>query len=323
MKRIYTALFSLAVTLLAAASASAQDVYPSKVVKIVIPFAAGGSTDLLARSLAERLGEMWKQPVIVENRAGASGMIGSDAVVKAKADGYTLLLGTVTTHAVAQTLFPKLPYNVQRDFAPISELVTIPQFLSVNPTMPINSVQELVAYAKSKPGYITYGGNTGAVTHMAMELLSSRANIKMLHVPYKGSAPALVDLVGGQLSAGFDVVMTTMPHMKAGKLRVLAVSSLQRTQLAPQIPTVAESGFPGFEANAWFGLFAPARTPNGILNKISEDSRRVLNEPKMREKLEAAGFEIIASTPTEFAARVNSDVQKWRKVIKDANIKAE
>lgn len=323
MTRTYAALLGLAMTLFAATSVSAQDVFPSRVVKIVLPFAAGGSTDLLARALAERLSDLWKQPVIVENRPGASGMIGSDAVAKSKPDGYTLLLGTVTTHAVAQTLFPKLPYDVQRDFAPISELTTIPQLLSVHPSMPINSVQELIAYAKAKPGHITYGGNTGAVTHMAMELLAARTGMKMLHVPYKGSAPALADLMGGQLSAGFDVVMTTLPHMQSGKLRVLAISSPKRSPLAPQVPTVSESGLPGFEANAWFGLFAPARTPPSIVNKISQDTRRVLTEPKMREKLEAAGFEIVASSPTEFSARVKSEVQKWRKVVKDANIKVD
>lgn len=323
MKRIHAAMFGLAAALFAATTASAQDIYPSKLVKLVVPFAAGGSTDLLARSLAERLSDVWKQPMIVENRNGAGGTIGSGVVAKSNPDGYTLLLGTVTTHAVAQTLHPKLPYDVQRDFEPISELVTIPQLLSVHPSLPIRSVQELVSYAKSKPGEITHGNATGAAAHMSMELLASRAGIKTLHVPYQGSGPTMVALLGGHLAAGFDVIMTTLPHMQAGRLRPLAVTSPKRSPLAPQVPTVAESGYPGFEASVWFGLFAPAGTPPNILNKISEDSRRVLTEPKMREKLEAAGFEIIASSPNAFTARLKDDIQKWRKVILDTNIKPE
>jgi tripartite-type tricarboxylate transporter receptor subunit TctC len=323
MKRTSAILFGLGVALFAAATASAQDAYPSKVVKIVVPFSAGGSTDLLARNLAERLGESWKQAVIVDNRAGAGGVIGADAVAKSKPDGYTLLLGTVTTHAVAQTLYPKLPYNVQRDFVPITELVTIPQLLSVHPSLPVNSVQELVAYARSKPGEIAYNGSVGATPHMSMELLAARAGIKMLPIPYKGSGLAMTDLVAGQLQASFDVVMTTLPYMQAGKLRVLAVTSAKRSPLLPQIPTIAESGYPGYESDVWFGLFAPAGTPPSIVNKISADVRTVLTEPKMRQKLEAAGFSIVASSPNQFAVRVKDDIQKWRKVITDANIKVE
>lgn len=323
MKRTRAILFGLGVALFAAVTASAQDAYPSKVVKIVVPFSAGGSTDLLARSLAERLGESWKQAVIVDNRAGAGGVIGADAVAKSKPDGYTLLLGTVTTHAVAQTLYPKLPYNVLRDFVPITELVTIPQLLSVHPSLPVHSVQELVAYAKSKPGEIAYNGSVGATPHMSMELLTARAGVKMLPIPYKGSGPAMTDLVAGHLQASFDVVMTTLPYMQAGKLRVLAVTSANRSPLLPQIPTIAESGYPGYESDVWFGLFAPAGTPSHIVSKISTDVRTALTEPKMRQKLEAAGFSIVASSPNKFAVRVKDDIQKWRKVITDADIKVE
>jgi tripartite-type tricarboxylate transporter receptor subunit TctC len=323
MKRTRAVLFGLGVALFAAVTASAQDAYPSKVVKIVVPFSAGGSTDLLARNLAERLGESWKQAVIVDNRAGAGGVIGADALAKSKPDGYTLLLGTVTTHAVAQTLYPKLPYNIQRDFVPITELVTIPQLLSVHPSLPVSSLQELVAYAKSKPGEIAYNGSVGTTPHMSMELLAARAGIKMLPIPYRGSGPAMTDLVAGQLQASFDVVMTTLPYMQAGKLRVLAVTSARRSPLLPKIPTIAESGYPGYESDVWFGLFAPAGTPPHIVNRISADVRTALTEPKMRQKLEATGFSIVASSPNEFAVRVKDDIQKWRKVIIDANIKAE
>lgn len=323
MKRIGAVLFGLGVALFAALTASAQDAYPSKVVKIVVPFSAGGSTDLVARSLAERLGESWKQAVIVDNRAGAAGAIGTDAVAKSKPDGYTLLLGTVTTHAVAQTLYPKLPYNAQRDFVPITELVTIPQLLSVHPSLPVNSVQELVAYAKSKPGELAYNGSVGTTPHMSMELLAARAGIKMLPVPYKGSGPAMNDLVAGQLQTSFDVIMTTLPHVQAGRLRVLAVTSAKRSPLLPQIPTIAESGFPGYESDVWFGLFAPAGTPQHIVKKINADVRAVLAEPMMRQKLEATGFSVVGSSPNEFVVRIRDDIQKWRKLIIDANIKAE
>lgn len=323
MKQFFSIFSFLLGTILLGPSAYAQDGFPNRVVKIVVPFAAGGSTDLLARSLAERLGENWKQAVIVENRAGAAGSIGADSVAKSKPDGYTLLLGTVTTHAVAQTLYPKLPYNVQRDFVPITEMVTIPQLLSVHPSLPVHSVQDLVAYAKSKPGEVAYNGSVGATPHMSMELLAARAGIKMLPVPYKGSGPAMNDLMAGQLQTSFDVIMTTLPHMQAGRLRVLAVTSAKRSPLLPQIPTIAESGYPGYESDVWFGLFAPAGTSPAIVNKIGADVRAVLTEPKMRQKLEAAGFSIVASNPNEFASRVKDDIQKWRKVIVDANIKVE
>jgi tripartite-type tricarboxylate transporter receptor subunit TctC len=313
----------LAATLLAAASVSAQDAYPSKVVRLVVPFAAGGSTDLLARSLAERLTDTWKQSMIVDNRPGGGGVIGSDAVAKSRPDGYTLLLGTATTHAVAQTLYPKLPYHVERDFTPIAELVTIPQLLSVHPSMPVHTVQELVAYAAAKPGEVSYGGGPGTTPAMSMAMLTSRAGVKMLEVPYQGSGPSMIALIGGHLNATFDVLMTTLPHLQAGKVRALAVTSARRNPLLPNIPTVAESGYPGFESSVWFGLFAPAGTPPEIIRKIGEDTRKVLNEPKYREKLESAGFEIVASTPGAFAVRVKEDVQKWRKVIIDANIKID
>lgn len=323
MTRITFITLSIATVLLAARVVQAQQVYPDRAVKLVVPFAAGGSTDLLARSVAEKLSVLWKQPVTIENRSGLGGVMGSDLVSKSKPDGYTLLIGTATTHSVAPTLTPGLPYDVGRDFAPVTELVTIPQLLSVHPSMPIQSVRELVAYAKARPGRFTYGASAGSAPNMAMELLASRASIKVFRVPFRGSGPAMDDLLSGQLSGGFDVIMTTLPHMQAGKLRTLAITSARRSPLAPQVPTLAESGFPGFEANVWFGLFAPAGTPPGVVAKISEDSRRVLNEPGMRAKLESSGFEVVASSPQAFGERVRGDILKWRKVIVDANIKVE
>lgn len=323
MKRIYASLIGVTLTLCAASSTWAQEAFPTKVVKIVVPFAPGGSTDLLARALAERLAVLWKQPVIIDNRGGASGMIGSDTVAKSAADGHTLLMAAAPTYAVTQAIQPKVPYDVQRDFAPISELVTIPQLLSVHPSLPVHSVQELVSYAKAKPGDLSHGNSTGSSAQMAMELLAWRAGIKTLHVPYKGSGPTIVDLQGGTLNAGFDVIMTSLPLTKAGRLRTLAVSSPQRSPLLPNIPTIAESGFPGFEASVSFGLFAPAKTPPAIVKKISEDTRRVLMDPKMKATLEEQGFEVVASDPRAFSAHVASEIQKWRKLTTDANIKIE
>lgn len=303
--------------------AAAADVYPTKLVKIVVPFAAGGSTDLLTRSVAQQLNEAWKRPVVVENRAGGGGIVGSEYVVKSPPDGYVLLLGTNTTHAAAATLYAKLPYDLRRDFAPITEIASIPLILSVHPSIPVKSVKELVALAKAQPGQLNFGGGTGAAAHMAMALFESMAKIDMVHVPYKGSGPAMIDLLGGHLSLGFDAVMTTLPYAQTGKLRMLAVSSLKRSAVAPQVPTMAESGYPGYEAILWFGLFAPAGTPPDIVKKINEETGRSVATPRMRELLASQGLEIVASSPAEFTARVDREIVKWRKVILDAGIKLE
>ena len=303
--------------------AAAADVYPAKLVKIVVPFAAGGSTDLLTRSVAQQLNEAWKRPVVVENRAGGGGIVGSEYVVKSPPDGYVLLLGTNTTHAAAATLYAKLPYDLRRDFAPITEIASIPLILSVHPSIPVKSVKELVALAKAQPGQLNFGGGTGAAAHMAMALFESMAKIDMVHVPYKGSGPAMIDLLGGHLSLGFDAVMTTLPYAQTGKLRMLSVSSLKRSAVAPQVPTMAESGYPGYEAILWFGLFAPAGTPPDIVKKINEETGRSVATPRMRELLASQGLEIVASSPAEFTARVDREMVKWRKVILDAGIKLE
>ena len=303
--------------------AAAADVYPAKLVKIVVPFAAGGSTDLLTRSVAQQLNEAWKRPVVVENRAGGGGIVGSEYVVKSPPDGYVLLLGTNTTHAAAATLYAKLPYDLRRDFAPITEIASIPLILSVHPSIPVKSVKELVGLAKAQPGQLNFGGGTGAAAHMAMALFESMAKIDMVHVPYKGSGPAMIDLLGGHLSLGFDAVMTTLPYAQTGKLRMLSVSSLKRSAVAPQVPTMAESGYPGYEAILWFGLFAPAGTPADIVKKINEETGRSVATPRMRELLASQGLEIVASSPAEFTARVDREIVKWRKVILDAGIKLE
>lgn len=301
----------------------AQEVYPNKVVKLVVPFAPGGATDMLGRILAERLGAVWNQTVIVDNRPGASGTVGSDAVAKSKNDGYTLLLGTSSTHAVAPTLRPTLPYNAERDFVAISQVATTPFVLVVHPSIPAKSLSEFVALAKGNPNQMPYDGTPGTAPHMAMELLSARASIKLQPIGYRGSAPALMDLAAGQLHAAFSDVPPSIPFIRDGKLRALAVTSPSRLPLLPQVPTVAESGFPGYDGDAWLGVFAPAGTSPEIARKISADLKTALNEPNAKKKLEEAGFTLIASSPDQLVIRMNADIQKWRKVITDAGIKID
>ena len=309
---------------LIAGAAVAAESYPAKTVRIVVPFAAGGSTDLLARSIAQRLNEAWKQPVIVDNRAGGGGIVGSDHVAKSAPDGYTILMGTPTTLAVAASLYAKLPYDPQRDFAPVTEIAFIPQLLSVHPTIPTRSAKELVALARSRPGDLNYGSaGSGSTSHMAMELFLSMAKVKMTHVPYKGTGPALTDLLGGHLSLMFDVIMTTLPHMQAGKLRTIGISSLERHPVTPNVPTIAESGYPGYEALVWFGFVAPAKTPPEIVRRVQEEVGRALKTPAMRDLLGSQGLVIVANTPAEFGKRVGVEIVKWRKVIQEAGIKLE
>ena len=305
----------------AVSTACAADVYPSKVVRIVVPFAAGGSTDLLARNIAQRLTEAWKQSVVVENRPGAGSIIGTESVARSAPDGYTILMCSVT-HSYAEALYPKLSYNVLRDFTAVSGLATIPQLLSVHPSIPAKSVKELVALAKARPGELAYGtAGPGSASHLAMELFQSMSKTKLNHVPYKGSGPALVDLLGGHLSMMFDVVMTTLPHMQTGKVRPLASSAPERSKIVANIPTISESGYPGYDAIVWFGLLAPTGTPADIVRKVSEDAARVMRAPKMQETLNAQGLDIVGSSPAEFSKYLTAEVAKWRKVIGDAGIK--
>jgi tripartite-type tricarboxylate transporter receptor subunit TctC len=298
--------------------------FPVRQVRIVVPFAAGGSTDLLARNIAQRLNEAWKQPVIVDNRAGGGGIVGSEHVVKSPADGYTMLMGTVTTHAVSASLYRKLPFDPQRDFAPIIEIAHIPQMLSVHPSIPVRSVKDLVALARSRPNELNYGtAGAGSASHMAMEYFQSMAKMKLVHVPYKGTGPALVELLGGHLGLMFDVIMTSLPHVQTGKLRTLGISGLKRSPVTPDVPTIAESGYPGFEAMVWFAFFAPAGTPADAVRRINEETARALQSARMREILASQGLEVVAGSPADLGKRVASEIEKWRKVIAAAGIKLD
>ena len=303
--------------------ATAAD-YPIKVIRMITPFAAGGSTDLLSRTVAQIMNEGLRQSVVVENRPGGGAVPGSDIVAKAAPDGYTVLFGTVTTHGVNPSLYKKLPFDVQRDFAPISEIAYIPQLLSVHPSMPVRSVKELVALAKARPGEINYGaGGVGATPHMSMELFQLTAGIKMTGIQYRGSGPAMIGLLGGEVQVMFDVASTSIPHMKTGKIRSLAVTSLTRASVAPELPTISESGYPGFEAHVWFGLWTTGSTNPDIVKKVSEVVVAGLTTPKMKAYLTEQGFEVVASNPAEFTKRIAAEIAKWRKVIQSTGIKAE
>ena len=300
------------------------DAFPTKPIRIVVPFAAGGSTDILARNIAQRLNEVLRSPVIVDNRAGGAGVIGADHVAKSAPDGYTLLMATNTTVAVAPHLYSKLPYNPLRDFVPVSEIAYNPQFLDIHPSIPVRSVKELIALARSRPGQLNYGSaGQGSTSHMAMELFKSMSKVDIVHVPYKGTGPALIDLLGGHLPMMFDVVLTTLPHMKTGKLRVLGVSSLQRAEVAPEVPTIAETGLPGFEALVWFGLVVPAGTPQDIVGRLSTELGTIVRQPKLRETFAVQGLTAVGSSSADFAAKIRKEYDVWGKVVREAKIKLD
>jgi len=310
--------------LLQSSPTHAAEAYPAKAVRIVVPFAAGGSTDILARNIAQKLNEALRSPVIVENRPGAGALIGAEYVAKSAPDGYTLLMGTNTTHAVAPHLYAKMPYHALNDFAPVTEIAYNPQFLDVHPSIPVRSVKELIALGRSRPGQLNFASaGQGSASHMAMELFKSMAKVDLTHVPYKGSGPALIDLLGGHLSLMFDVVLTTLPHMKSGKLRVLGVSSLTRVDVAPEVPTIAENGLPGFEALVWFGLFAPAGTPADIVNRLGVEVAKIVQQPALRETFTVQGLTPVGSGPAQFVAKVGKDHATWGKVIREAGIKLD
>jgi tripartite-type tricarboxylate transporter receptor subunit TctC len=311
--------------LLVTGGADAQERYPSRVVRLVVPFAVGGSTDVLARALAQQLGERIGQPVVVENRPGAGGTVGTEYVAKQPPDGYTLLLGTVSTHSVAVSLYDKLGYDPVRDFAPITEIATIPNLVVVNADVTkVHTLAEFIALAKRQPGVLSYASNgQGTSNHLASELLKTAAGINLIHVPYKGSGPALNDLLGGQVAMMMDVVMTSYPHIKAGKLTALALTGTTRSPLLPDVPTVAEQGFPGFEAMVWFGVFAPARTPASIVDYLNRELVAAIRGPKLMPLLESQGAQVVAGTPAELAARMQDEIVKWRKVVQSSGAKVE
>ena len=310
-------------TALVAANAWAQQIYPSRALRIVVPFAAGGPSDVLARTLALKLNQAWNQPVVVDNRVGASGIIGADFVAKSAPDGYTLLLAQVGD-TISVSLFSKLPYNFEKDFAPITLAGQTAFLLVTHPSVPVKNTRGLIALAKSRPGSLSFGSSgAGSASHLAGELLKSMAGIDMVHVPYKGQAPATTDLIGGQISLMFNNLITSLAHVKSGRMRALAVSTAKRYGGLPDLPTVAESALPGFDVGFWLGALAPAATPRPIIEKLNAEMVKAVQMPDVIERLGALGVEPIGNTPDEFARTIHAEVLRWAKVVKDAGVKVD
>ncbi len=307
----------LLLAILAVAAPAQAQSYPDKPIKLVVPFAPAGATDVLARIVGQKLSELEKQPVIVDNRAGAGGNIGSDAVAKAAPDGYTLLMGAVGTHAINVSLYKKMPYDPVKDFIPVVLVATVPNVLVVPASLPVNSVKELIAYGKANPGKLNFGSSgNGTSIHLSGELFKSMTGMDMQHVPYKGSGPATVDLLSGQVQMMFDNLPSAMPNIKSGKLKALAVTSAKRSPSLPDVPTIAEAGVPGYEAPSWFGILVPKGTPPGIVAKLNTDINKILAMPDTKKKFLEQGAEPAGGTPEQFAALINSEIPKWAKVVK-------
>jgi tripartite-type tricarboxylate transporter receptor subunit TctC len=313
----------MAIAIAFSATPAPAQTFPVKPVRMIVPFAAGGGADIVGRLVAQRLGDAWGQTVVVDNRPGAGGNIGTEIVARAPADGYTLLL-VGPNHTVNISLFSKIPFDPVKDFAPISVVTSAPYLLLVNPSVGVNSVADLIALAKARPGKVLYASaGNGTAGHLGMELIKTMAGIDMVHIPYKGSPPALTDLIAGQVSAAFDNVLSASPHVKAGKLRAIAVSTGKRSTAVPEVPTVAESGLPGFEVAVWQGILAPAGTPKAVVDTLYRAIVAALGRPDMKERMAANGTEIIGGTPAEFAAFIQSDLVKWAKVVKSSGARVD
>jgi tripartite-type tricarboxylate transporter receptor subunit TctC len=312
------------VVLLACAPQVLAQSYPVRPVRIVVPYSAGGGTDITARAVGQKLNEKWGQSVVVDNRVGANGIIGADAVAKASADGYTLLMSTPAEVSTNPHLYPKIPYNAEKDFAPITLVAVTPLVVAVNPGVDAKNIQELVALAKAKPGTLGYAtpGN-GSTQHLTGEMIMLTAGIKLIHIPYKGAGQSIPDVLGGQVPVGIYGLLTINQHAKAGKIRVLAVTTPKRSSTAPEYPTLAESGFPGFDTSLWFGLIAPAATPREVINKIHDDVIQVLKLPDVKARIAEQGADIVGDTPAEFAAFIANESRKYAGVIKQAGVKLE
>ncbi len=320
-RRHYIAASSAA--LAASALPAFAQAYPSKTVRFIVPFPPAGPVDTVARVTAQKLSEQWGQTGLVDNRAGAGGMVGAEIASRLPGDGYNVFVCSIH-HSVLPSLKPKLPYDIEKDFVSVSFGATFPIFLVAHPSVPAKNVAELIALAKKQPGKISYGsaGNGGG-THLAAELFNMQAGTSLLHVPYKGSAPAMTDLLGGQVQLMFSDAPTALPQIKAGKVRVLAVASPQRSTLLPDVPTISESGLSGYEAYSWAAFVAPAGTPADIVARLSADIGRVLNQPEVKQKLFDAGAEAMPTTPEQFGKMLRSEIVKWGKVVKAANIQAD
>jgi tripartite-type tricarboxylate transporter receptor subunit TctC len=316
-----------AMSLVAAAMSAivlAQSEYPNRPVRMIVPFPPGGPTDIVARPLAQKLSGALGQPVIIENKGGSGGTIGADSVAKSPPDGYTLLMGTVGTQAINATLYPKIAYDPLKDFAPVTLVAAAPVALVAHPSVPATSVSALLELAKSKPSTLTFGSaGSGTPGHLSGEIFKSMTGARIEHVPYKGSAPAVQDLMGGQIQLLFDPVQSVLPHIKSGKVRALAVSSAKRAAILPDVPTVAESGVAGYDTTAWWGIAAPAKTPAAVVNRLSAEIRKAVQSEELKTRLQDIGIEALGLGPEEFAAFQKSEIAKWGKAVKESGAKVD
>jgi tripartite-type tricarboxylate transporter receptor subunit TctC len=315
---------ALAALFVAAAGTASAQGYPNKPVRMIVGFPPGGGTDVVARVIGQKLSEWWGQAVAVENRPGATGTIGADAVAKSAADGYTLIMGHVNSHAIAPNLFAKLPYDPIKDFAAVSYVGYVPNVLAVHPSVPAKSVKELIALAKSKPGQLNYASSgNGSTQHLAGEMFKQLTGVEIVHVPYKGSGDAIKDLLGGVVSMNFDTMPPVLPHIQAGKLRGLAISTPKRLSQLADVPTFEEEGIKGFDVTNWYGVMAPGGTPREIVTKLSADINKAMQVPEVRSRLEAVGTQLNEQSPAQFETFMKAEVAKYAKLVKAANIRIE
>ena len=315
---------ALAVAIALFAITAGASEYPAKPIRIIAQFTAGSSTDILARIIAAKMSQDWNQQVVVDNRPGAGGVVGTEMGAKASPDGYTLTMAVSAAFGINPSLYKNLPYDVVKDFAPISTLGLTPQTLVTNPGAAFKTVKDFVAAAKDKPGQINYASlGTGSTSHLTMEMFRSAADIKLNHVPFKGSAEAHTQLIGGQIPAMFDAIPATLPQIKAGRLKGLGIATLKRSQFLPELPTIAEAGYAGFEAVGWIGIAAPAKTPTAILDKLNAEMVKIINDPDVKERLATLAFTPVGDTRAQFAAFMKAEIAKWGKAVRESGAKAD
>ena len=306
-----------------APAAFAAEAFPNKPITMVVPFVAGGTTDILARIVGQSLGEELGQPVIIDNRAGAGGNIGGQFAARAPADGYTIFMGTVGTHAINEWLYKKMPFSPNKDFAPLTRVANVPNLLVANPAQPFKNVKELISYAQAHPGQVNFGSSgSGSSIHLSGELFKMMTKVDMIHIPYKGSAPAVTDLLGNQIAIMFDNMPSAIQHVRSGKLRPLAVTTAKRSPELPDVPTVAEAGVPGYEATSWFGLFAPTKTPADVQAKLHAAIIKVLQKPDVIKKIGDQGGEVVTESQAEFGKFIAAENEKWKQVVKTSGATA-
>ncbi|MFN9489870.1 MAG: Bug family tripartite tricarboxylate transporter substrate binding protein [Betaproteobacteria bacterium] len=314
----------LVAAMAAAVFSTTAAAFPTKPIRIVVAYTPAGTTDILARVVGQRMSEAWGQPVIVDNRPGANGNIGTEVAARAVPDGHSLVMATAGTHGINVSLYRKLAWHPVKDFAPVSLVAMVPNIMVVNNALPVKSVKEFIAYARANPGKLSYGSpGLGSTAHMSMELFKSMTGSNVVHVPYKGSAGVLNDVMGGQIAVTIDNMPPYVPQVRAGKIRALAVSTAKRSSAMPDLPSIAEAGVPGYDAGAWFGLLAPAGTPRAVVDKLSAETARILKLPEVSKRISELGAEPVGGTPEQFAAFIKSEIDKWAKVIKDANVELQ